>query len=489
MTNNPDQSNPRRVLIASSHGLFGQGLRSLLRAKYGVGVEVVGMVSNLREALNALEELNPDLIIVDYDDEALNRDEFLVRFVESEKKLRVVLLSLQSGGEAIVYDRRTMAASQIDDWLEEWTYAEETPHQGSEQKGAKSKLGDRRLNMKKYLHPVVAGGLVFVIAAGVIFGLWQLYLSGKILPIAASAQAQPIDNLFKIEGIVIGFLFSLIVVLMMYSIVVFRRRRGDTADAPHVEGNTKLEIAWTLAPLATVLVFAYLGSGALADTMRADPKPLTINVIGQKWAWRFEYPQYGIVSDKLYMPEKKQALLRMSSVDIIHSFWVPEFRVKQDALPGGPEFVRDLRVTPEKIGSYKLRCAELCGEQHTTMIADVLVLSQADFDAWVAQETGVSDDPVVRGEKAAQQYGCLACHSIDGVKGVGPTWKGSFGSQVVLADGTTVTADDTYLKESIVNPNVKLHEGFAPNLMPQNFGQTLNDQQIADIIEFIKSLK
>jgi DNA-binding NarL/FixJ family response regulator len=117
--------NKRRVLIASSHPLFGEGLRSLLLERKDTGVNVVGMVSNLEETLDALEKINPDLIIVDYDDKNLNRDEFLARFVEGEKKLRVVLLSLLSGSEAIVYDRRTLAAAQIDDWLDEWTYPDE----------------------------------------------------------------------------------------------------------------------------------------------------------------------------------------------------------------------------------------------------------------------------------------------------------------------------------------------------------------------------
>jgi len=120
--NQPHQEMPRRVLIASSHGLFGQGLRSLLQEREQADVEIVGIVSDIEEALEALETLTPDLIIVDYDDQALNRDEFLARFMEGEKKLRVVLLSLQSGKEAVVYDRRMMEAAQIDDWLEEWNY-------------------------------------------------------------------------------------------------------------------------------------------------------------------------------------------------------------------------------------------------------------------------------------------------------------------------------------------------------------------------------
>jgi DNA-binding NarL/FixJ family response regulator len=111
----------RRVLIASSHPLFGQGLRSLLQERSNAGVEVVGMVANLEQALESIEKLNPDLVIVDYDDRALNRDEFLARFVEGEKKMRLVLLSLQSRRDALIYDRRTLAASQITDWLDEWT--------------------------------------------------------------------------------------------------------------------------------------------------------------------------------------------------------------------------------------------------------------------------------------------------------------------------------------------------------------------------------
>src|SRR5574337_987880 len=131
----------------------------------------------------------------------------------------------------------------------------------------------------------------------------------------------------------------------------------------------------------------------------------------------------------------------------------------------------------------------MCGRQHAYMEAPVIVVSQADFDAWIAQQSAVSNDPVERGRKWAAQFGCVSCHSIDGTKIVGPTWKGLSGAQVPLADGTTVTADDAYLRESIVNPNVKIVQGFLPNFMPQTFGTTLKDQQISDLIAYIKSLK
>ncbi len=478
MFSSPHAKN-RRVLIASSHPLFGQGLRNLLKERREAGVTVVGMVSNLEEALVALKKLRPDLVIVDYDDEMLNRDEFLARFMEGEEKLRVVLLSLQSAGEAIIYDRRTLAAAQIDDWLEEWTYAEK--EQSSLRRSENTESENRRMGMK---HLVIAGLLVLVVTALLLFGLEQV----RLLPVTASAQAVPIDNLFKLEFQVIAFLFSLIVVLMVYSIVVFRRKKGDNSDAVHIEGNSRLEVAWTIAPLLTVLYFAYLGGTSLAETVRPEPFAMEINVVGSQWSWRFEYPDHGIVTNELIMPVDKQAVLHLSSQDVIHSFWVPEFRVKQDALPGGREFVRDLRITPTEIGEYRVRCAELCGLQHAYMLADVRVVSQQEFDAWVEENSQVSDDPVARGAQLAQQYGCLACHSTDGTALVGPTWQGIYGSTEALQDGTTVVVDDAYLHESIIDPAAKIVQGF-PNVMPPTVAADMTEEQIADVIEFIKSLR
>ncbi len=158
----------RRVLIASSHALFGQGLRSLLEERKETGVVVVGIVSNLEEAIDSLHSLEPDLIIVDYDDEELNRDEFLARFVEGEKEQRVVLLSLQSGKEALVYDRRSLAASEIDEWLQDFTFLEEPQDLSPQKNQPKTIDGNRRRNMK---HLVIAGILVVIVTIGLIIGL------------------------------------------------------------------------------------------------------------------------------------------------------------------------------------------------------------------------------------------------------------------------------------------------------------------------------
>jgi cytochrome c oxidase subunit 2 len=469
----PKRARPQRVLIASSHPLFGLGLRSLLEARQR-SVEVIGVVSSIEEAMQVLEKHHPDLVVVDYDDSLLNRDEVLARFFEGERKLRVVLLSLSDPQHAQVYDRRTLAAARIDDWLEEWPVLDvnELP---------KAPQSNRRSNMK---HFIVVGILVILVTALLLFGLQQVHL----LPTAAALQATPIDRMFGLEFAVIAFLFSLIVVFMVYSIFVFRRKKGDTSDARHIEGNQRLEIIWTAIPLATVLGFAYLGSQALAETTRVDPGALEINVIGSQWSWRFEYPELGIQTNELRMPVDRQALLHLSSMDVIHSFWVPEFRVKQDALPGGKQFVRDLRVTPDKIGKYTLRCAELCGLNHTYMEAPVIVLASADFDAWAAQEAGLSADPIERAKKWYETFGCNACHTLDGTPKVGPSWKGAYGEQVKLADGSTVTVDDAYIIESIRNPGAKIVEGYQ-NIMPAGIGSTLTDQQIQDLIALIKSLK
>lgn len=478
-----------RILIASSHPLFAEGLRSLLHRRQQMDAVVVGMVSTIDDALNALKTLQPDLVIVDYDDHQVNRDEFLARFVEGEGRLRVVLVSLKEGGsEAIVYDRRTLAASQVEDWLEEWSDVR-TPSSSTQlfpvdgnQSGNESKRSDR---MK---HLIAGFFVVAVIMALGFLGLQYAWTQGLLLPLQASKQAIAIDNLFRVHFSAIVVLFSLIVGLMVYSIVVFRRRKGDTTDGPHSEGNTTLEIVWTIIPLGFVLIVAYLGGDTLKDTLAAEPRALNVRVVGSQWAWRFEYPDLSIISTDLILPVNKQALLTMTSTDVIHSFWVPEFRVKQDVLPGD-DFERQLRITPDEEGEYKVRCAEMCGRQHYNMEAPVKVLSQTDYDAWVqSQVAPVSNDPVARGDQLTQKFGCRACHSVDGTQIVGPTWQGIYGREETLSDGTTVVVDDAYLIESIRDPGAKITAGFQ-NLMPANIGDQLTDEQIGDIIAFVKSLK
>jgi cytochrome c oxidase subunit 2 len=332
-------------------------------------------------------------------------------------------------------------------------------------------------------HFLIVGILVIVMAVLTYVGLNAVGL----MPVEASAQSVSIDWLWNWEIVAISFLFALIVVPMAYSLIVFRRRKGETGDGEHIEGNATLEIAWTVIPLFIVLIFAYMGAYSLGDIRRIDPNALIIKVKAQQWVWTFEYPEYGIISKELHLPVNKQVVLEMQSADVIHSFWVPEFRVKQDVVPGR---VTEYRITPTLIGNYKVRCAELCGTSHYSMEGPVIVDSQADYAKWITTQTAIAAEqaktPEGQGQLLTVRNGCVGCHSVDGAKMTGPTWFGLYGSTVPLSDGTTVVADDAYITQSILDPKAKEVAGFAPTVMPPF---ALSDTEIADIIAYIKTLK
>ena len=332
-------------------------------------------------------------------------------------------------------------------------------------------------------HFVIVGILVVATTILVYLGL----NSANLMPLAASAQAIPIDWMWNLELIFMSFFFAIIVVPMAYSLIVFRRKKDDISDAEHMEGNTTLEIAWTIIPLFIVTAFAYIGAVNLAETRRVDPDAMVVEVTGFQWAWRFEYPAFGVVSDQLHVPEGKQVLLQMTSLDVIHSFWVPEFRVKQDLVPGR---ITELRITPTLAGDYKVRCAELCGTSHAYMENPVVISSKAEFDVWMAERVKEAEaaaaTPEGRGQALVAANGCAACHSVNGATGIGPTWRGLFGSEEQLTDGTTVIVDEAYIAESIHDPQAKIVEGFETQLMP-TYGFT--DAQIADLVAYIKTLR
>lgn len=333
-------------------------------------------------------------------------------------------------------------------------------------------------------HFVVVGILVVVVTVLTYLGLD----SAGLMPVPASAQAGPIDWLWDLQVRIIAFLFALIVVPMIYSLLFFRRRKGDTTDAVHIEGNTNLEIAWTVVPLIIVLGLAYIGAENLAETRRADPNAMEVRVTGFQWGWRFEYPDFGITSNELYLPVNRQVVLKMTSTDVLHSFWVPEFRVKQDLVPGR---ITELRITPTLIGdTYKVRCAEMCGTSHAYMESPVIVVETVNFDAWVAEQQVLAEaagqTPEGRGQALVAANGCVACHSLDGAAGIGPTWFQLAGSEVQLSGGGSVIADDAFLAESILQPQEKIVAGFEAQQMP---AYTFTDEQVADIIAYIKTLR
>lgn len=349
--------------------------------------------------------------------------------------------------------------------------------------------------MKYARHFAIVAVLVVVGAIGTYLLLNAIYA----LPPAASEEAVAIDGLFRGHFILISFLFALVVVFILYSVVVFRRRPEDPEDVEgdHFHGHTGLEIAWTIFPLAAVVVFGVWGARLLTDIVRPEENEMTVQVTGQQWSWSFTYPEQGDFStDELVLPASQPIRLEMTSLDVLHSFWVPEFRVKQDLVPGQ---VHELRITPLEEGDYKVRCAEICGTRHAYMVSDVRVVSPAEFDEWVQESsTSITElEPAERGLAWAQQFGCTGCHSPDGSALVGPTWQGLYGSEITLASGETVVGDEDYIRHSILAPNDQIHNGFSPNIMPQNFEELFATEEakyngevsiVDDLIAYIMTL-
>lgn len=329
-------------------------------------------------------------------------------------------------------------------------------------------------------HLAVASVLVVLVTVVAVTVLESI----DLLPVVASTEGVVADRLFSYQMYVIAFLFALVAVFMVYSAVVFRRRPGDDGDGLYVRGNTTLEVTWTVIPVGVVLYFAVLSTEYLLDVTSAPQDPVVVDVTGAQWSWQFEYPEAAVTSPELVLPLGRPALLRITSTDVIHSFWVPEFRLKQDAVPG---LVRDLRITPNRAGEYVVRCAEICGQGHAFMLADAKVVTPEEFETWLMSH-GASDDPVVRGKRLAELSGCVACHSADGKRIVGPTWLGLYGKEETMADGTSVTVDDDYLSESIREPGRRLVEGFS-DVMPATYKDTLSDDEVADLIAYIRSLE
>jgi len=332
--------------------------------------------------------------------------------------------------------------------------------------------------------------------------LVQLFERVNLTPTLASYQGESIDTLLRVVLILASVIFSLVISFFLYSLISFRRQPGELEEGPPMEGSKALEIAWTIVPLMIVVGLSTYSARILFDIAAPSnsEQELEVKVTAFQWAWTFEYPEYGITSPELVLPVNRSVLFRLHATDVIHSFYVPEFRLKMDAIPGIENLIR---IRPTTAGEYKVRCAEMCGTGHSYMEAPVRVVDEATFQEWLTKQTALTQVPVTAeagetgapslitaeaGRQYAQQFGCLACHSVDGTKLVGPTWKGLFGHEVTLEDGTTVIADETYLQNSIVNPAAQLVRGY-PNVMPAIYKDQLTREQIQAIIEYIKSLR
>jgi cytochrome c oxidase subunit 2 len=332
------------------------------------------------------------------------------------------------------------------------------------------------------------------------------------LPIAATEAAVRWDSLYDFLLWLSVFFFVLVVGAMIYFVVKYRNRPGH--KAVYETGSHLLEAIWIGVPTVLLMIIFGWGYSVYRDMKQAPSDAYEIKVIGKQWAWTFLYDN-GMASTDLVVPVNKPVKLIMTSQDVLHGFFIPNFRVKQDVVPGMYSSVWFEATVP---GRHQVFCTQYCGTSHSGMLAQVIALEDKDWNGWLrgkkidlgkigkagetvaensAQTSDVTETTAAaplqqisladKGKAVYNKMACAQCHSTDGSVKAGPTFKGLYGSTVAITGGTTVTADDNYIRESIVDPNAKIVKGFAPQ-MP-TFKGLIKEEDMTALIAFIKSVK
>jgi cytochrome c oxidase subunit 2 len=303
-----------------------------------------------------------------------------------------------------------------------------------------------------------------------------------LLPIAASKQAVQIDALWWF----INAVAIIMTVLIFLCIVLFawKYRRRVNVEPTQIEGSTKLELTWSIAPFLVMLIMFAWGAQLYFAAQNPPKDAMEVFVTGKQWMWKVQYPNGGSEINALHVPVNQPVKLTMASEDVIHSFSSPVFRVRHDVVPG---HYNSIWFTATKPGRYHLFCTEYCGMEHSGMVGWVDVLNERDYANWQAGGgTGTAGSLVEQGRSIFMQNGCSTCHLQD-QQGRCPVLRGLYNKPVQLADGRTVMADDAYIRESILEPNAKIAAGFQPNIMPVYKGQ-LTEANVIQLIAYIRSL-
>jgi len=334
--------------------------------------------------------------------------------------------------------------------------------------------------------PVVQMVVVGVIASalGIAAGL-----AIEWFPEAASTQAGPIDHLYDVLIWTSVPVFVLVTTIVGFSVIKFRMRPGEeNLDGPPIHGNTRLEVIWTAIPAIMLVVLCAYAWIVLVDIEEAKANEMRVNVTGQQFAWTFEYPQSGgkpIKSSQLYLPNDRPVRFYVKALDVIHDFWVPAFRMKVDAVPG---IETKYRITPNRLGTYPVVCAELCGLGHSVMRSTVRVVTAGDFDKWIAEQTAPAqagggggaakaDGKTLFTDGNGTATACGSCHKLADAATSAET-----GPDL---DETLAGKDAAYIEEGIVEPDKEIAAGFQEGVMPKNYGDTLSDEELEALVKYL----
>ena len=291
-------------------------------------------------------------------------------------------------------------------------------------------------------------------------------------------MANNVDALFIFLLVVSGLMTLLIFTMVIYFAVRYRRQPGRQAE--QIDGSHALEITWSVIPFCVFMTFFMWGALIYFKERTPPSDSAEVYTVAKQWMWKFEHMEGQREINELHVPAGRNVKMIMTSQDVIHSFFVPAFRIKQDVLPGRYTVAWFHATKP---GTYHLFCAEYCGTMHSGMVGSVVVMEPKDYETWMS---GGGNQPLASTEeKLFSELGCVTCHRTD-TQGRGPNLVGVFGKPVLLEDGRTVTADENYVRESILQPEAKIVKGFKP-VMPTFQGQ-ISDEQLNALVAYVKSL-
>jgi cytochrome c oxidase subunit 2 len=312
-----------------------------------------------------------------------------------------------------------------------------------------------------------------------------LAAGSSFLPPQGTAIAADYDSLYAFIVAASAISCAILIGGMIYFAVKYKRRSNNDKTA-YITHNSFLEFLWSFIPL--VIFMVVFGWGwTIYNRMRTFPEnALEVHVFGHQWAWDFEYKSGKVSGNEFYVPVGEPVKLIMTSKDVIHSFFIPSMRLKQDVVPGR---YSALGFTAEKTGDYQIFCSQYCGSAHSNMLAKMHVVSREDYEKWLQEKDDTTGMTMAqKGEKLYNTKGCVACHSVDGSPRVGPSWKGAWGGVREVTDGRKLAYNEEYFRNCVLNPSSKTVKGYPAGVMPSQQG-LLNDEQIASLIEFVKTLK